>query len=200
MSEKKDNSKKIFTIPNVISMFRLLLIPVFVWSYMVLKNDLVTVILIAVSGVSDVADGFIARRFNMVSDLGKALDPVADKLTQFAMLLCLVSRFPYLLIPFALLLVKEIVAAVTGMAVIKATNMVRGAEWHGKLATSSLYIMMILHLIWPVFANGEPILPVVSYISVGIATAAILLSFILYTTRNVRLLIQAKRNENNKEQ
>ena len=92
MNEKKDNSKKIFTIPNIISMFRLLLIPVFIFSYVILKNDLLTVILLTVSGISDMLDGWIARRFNMVSELGKALDPIADKLTQLSMILCLIFR------------------------------------------------------------------------------------------------------------
>ena len=146
MSEKKDYSKKIFTIPNVISMFRLLLIPVFIWSYVILKNDLLTVILLTVSGISDVADGFIARTFHMVSDLGKALDPVADKLTQLAMIFCLIFRFWYMVIPFALLAVKEIVAAATGLKVIKVTDKVRSAEWHGKAATFCIYITMIIHI------------------------------------------------------
>ena len=199
MSEKKDYSKKIFTIPNVISMFRILLIPVFVWSYVYLGRDydLLTVVLLAVSGVSDVTDGFIARRFNMVSDLGKALDPVADKLTQLAMIYCLVFRYRYMIIPFALLAVKEIVAAVTGLKVIKVTNVVRSAEWHGKAATFCIYMMMIIHLVWRIFFKVN--IPVtVSVISVAVTTAVILLSFILYTYRNIKLINGAKKSADNK--
>ncbi len=191
MSEK-DYSKKIFTVPNVISMFRLLLIPVFIISYVVMKNDLLTVILLTVSGVSDVLDGFIARKFNMVSDLGKALDPVADKLTQLAMIFCLIFRYPYMIIPFVLLAVKEIIAAVTGLEVIKVTNVVRSAEWHGKAATFCIYVTMILHLVWKIFFRVE--IPfTVSVISVAVTTAVILLSFILYTARNIRLIKGAKK-------
>ena len=193
MDNKKDYSNKIFTIPNVISMFRILLIPFFIWSYAYLQNSLLTVILLFVSGLSDVLDGFIARKFNMVSDLGKALDPVADKLTQIAMIFCLVFRFWYMLIPFVLLAVKEIIAATTGMAVIKATNKVRSAEWHGKAATCCIYIMMIMHVVWDIFFKAEIPL-VVSVISVAVTTAVILLSFILYTTRNIRLIRQAKKD------
>lgn len=193
MDNKKDYSNKIFTIPNVISMFRILLIPFFIWSYAYLQNSLLTVILLFISGVSDVLDGFIARKFNMVSDLGKALDPVADKLTQLAMIFCLVFRFWYMLIPFVLLAVKEIIAATTGMAVIKATNKVRSAEWHGKAATACIYVMMIMHVVWDIFFKAEIPL-VVSVISVAVTTAVILLSFILYTTRNIRLIRQAKKD------
>ena len=77
MNESKDYSKKIITVPNIISMFRLLLIPVFVWTYVKMHDNLLTVILLTVSGISDIADGFIARRFNMVSDLGKALSDLS---------------------------------------------------------------------------------------------------------------------------
>ena len=187
MNGKKDSTKRIFTIPNVISMLRLLMIPFIIWAYVGLRNNLLTVILIAVSGLSDVLDGFIARRFNMVSDLGKALDPFADKLTQIAMLFCLVFRYKYMLIPLILLTVKEFIAGTTGIAVIKATNKVRSAEWHGKLATVTLYLMLILHLVWPI-VTGADIPRTVSVISVAVTTAAVLLSFLLYTARNIRLI------------
>lgn len=187
MNGKKDSTKRIFTIPNVISMLRLLMIPFIIWAYVGLGNNLLTVILIAVSGLSDVLDGFIARRFNMVSDLGKALDPFADKLTQIAMLFCLVFRYKYMLIPLILLTVKEFIAGTTGIAVIKATNKVRSAEWHGKLATVTLYLMLMLHLVWPI-VTGADIPRTVSVISVAVTTAAVLLSFLLYTARNIRLI------------
>ena len=187
MNGKNDNTKRIFTIPNVISMLRLLMIPFIIWAYVGLGNNLLTVILIAVSGLRDVLDGFIARRFHMVSDLGKALDPFADKLTQIAMLFCLVFRYKYMLIPLILLTVKEFIAGTTGIAVIKATNKVRSAEWHGKLATVTLYLMLILHLVWPI-VTGADIPRTVSVISVAVTTAAVLLSFLLYTARNIRLI------------
>ena len=87
-------NKRIFTIPNLLSVFRLVLIPIFVWTYCVRRGYLVTAGILLLSGLTDIADGFIARRFHMVSALGMALDPIADKLTQAAMLFCLVTRFP----------------------------------------------------------------------------------------------------------
>ncbi|MEE1164601.1 MAG: CDP-alcohol phosphatidyltransferase family protein, partial [Lachnospiraceae bacterium] len=84
---------KIITIPNVLSFLRLLLIPVIVWLYIVKKDPIWTMAILALSGITDIVDGIIARKCNMISDFGKAFDPVADKLTQIAMLFCLVSRF-----------------------------------------------------------------------------------------------------------
>ena len=98
---------KILTIPNILSFFRLCLIPVIVWLYVGKQDYLWTLLILTLSGVTDIVDGIIARRFNMVSNFGKAFDPVADKLTQMAMLFCLVSRFKYMMIPFVLLVVKN---------------------------------------------------------------------------------------------
>ena len=93
-------NKNIFTIPNILSMFRLLLLPVIVYMYMNQKDYVLTGILLLISGLTDLLDGYIARTFNMMSDLGKILDPVADKATQAVVLLCLMTRFSWLTILF----------------------------------------------------------------------------------------------------
>lgn len=148
-NSKEEIDDKIFTIPNALSLLRLCLIPLFVWLYCTKQNYVGTTIVLLVSGLTDIIDGFIARKFNMVSNLGKALDPVADKLTQGAMLFCLLTNFPYMLIPLILLVIKEIFSAVTGLVVIRKTGKVYGAEWHGKLTTCTIYAMILLHLVWP---------------------------------------------------
>ena len=84
---------QILTIPNLLSVVRLALIPVIVWLYSVEKNYYGAIGVIALSAATDIVDGWIARHFNMVSDFGKALDPLADKLTQAALLLCLLSKY-----------------------------------------------------------------------------------------------------------
>ena len=106
---------KIITIPNILSFFRICLIPVLVWLYCFKDDYLLTVIIFILSGITDVVDGFIARRFDMISDFGKAFDPVADKLTQITMLFCLVTRFELLLIPLVILIIKEVLAAIMNM-------------------------------------------------------------------------------------
>lgn len=79
---QRSYQNKILTIPNVLSFFRLCLIPVIIWMYCSKRDYVRTAVILLLSGATDILDGFIARRFNMVSDLGKVLDPVADKLTQ----------------------------------------------------------------------------------------------------------------------
>lgn len=190
MEDKYKN--KIFTVPNLLSLFRLLLIPVIVWLYVVKHDPVWTCVVLVLSGITDVVDGIIARKFHMVSDFGKAFDPVADKLTQIAMLFCLVTKFRWMLLPLAVLMIKEIVAAVCGLLVIRRTGNVDGAVWHGKATTVSLYSMMVIHLIW------YNIPGVISGILVGACTMLALLSAYMYTKENIRKL-RIGRNNHAKE-
>lgn len=180
-----DNSKyqkKIVTIPNILSLFRICLIPVMIWLYCAKGNTVWTTILLVISGMTDVIDGYIARRFDMVSDFGKAFDPIADKLTQAAMLCCLIIRFPWMLLPFLVLVVKEIFTGVTALMAIHKTKYVPMAVWHGKVSTMVLYVMMLVHLVW------YQIPSVCSYVLVGVCTAMMLVSAALYGKYNVSLL------------
>ena len=176
------SENKILTIPNLLSFLRLCMIPVFVWLYCFKKDYTATGIVLILSGATDLIDGFIARTFHMISNLGKILDPVADKLTQAAILVCLVTRFPLMLLAFAVLFVKEIAMSITGLLVIKKTGKVYGADWHGKVATFLLYAVMILHVFW------AEIPALISNITIVLCIAVMLLSFGLYLTKNIRTL------------
>lgn len=174
--------KKIITIPNLLSLFRLCLIPVIVWLYCFKKNYPATTLVLALSGITDIVDGIIARRFHMVSDFGKAFDPIADKLTQIAMLMCLLTRFPCMLLPLVILIIKEIFAAVTNLMAIHKTGNVLGADWHGKVTTVLLYATMLIHLIWyqiPALASG---------LLIGCCTVMMLVSAVLYGIRNIKAI------------
>ncbi len=179
-------SKKISTLPNLLSVIRLLLIPVIVYLYCAKDNYLATAVVLFISALTDVVDGFIARRFDMISDLGKILDPVADKLTQFAMMLCLLSRFPLMWAPLILLVIKELLVSVTGIAAIKYTGEVLSAVWHGKLTTVVLYLMMTVHLLW------YDIPPYASAILIGMCVALMLFSFAMYCISNISRIISQK--------
>lgn len=189
----KLEKKQILTIPNLLSLLRLLMIPLFVWLYLN-GYECWTAFVLVLSGVTDVVDGFIARNFGQVSDLGKAFDPVADKLTQAAMLLCLVSRHPMMIVPFILLAVKEVCAAVSGVIVIRKTGIVPGAEWHGKLTTLLLYGMMILHVVWqdiPLWVSNT--------LNIG-CIVMMLTSLVLYGRRNIRAIYSATKHEGSREE
>lgn len=181
MSEQgRDKQNAIVTIPNLLSAFRLLLVPVIAWLYCGRENYPMTALVLLLSGATDIVDGFIARRFDMVSDLGKVLDPVADKLTQTALLACLLTRFEALWALLAVLVVKEAVMAAMGLFVIRRTREVYSARWHGKLATCVIYTTIFLHIIW--YEIPEEVSAVLAWCAIG----TILLSLALYTVQNLR--------------
>lgn len=184
MQDSKDSryKNKILTIPNVLSFFRLCLIPIIVWLYISKEDYFCTLMVLLLSGLTDVVDGIIARKCNMISDFGKAFDPIADKLTQAAMLCCLVVRFKYMLIPLGMLVIKEVVTGITALISIKKTEQVEGAVWHGKLTTVVLYLMMAVHLVW------FNIPTTVSLIMVGVCIGIMIMSFIMYSVRNIKAI------------
>ena len=90
----------------------------------------------------------------MISNLGKILDPVADKLTQAAMLICSFTRFPHMLPLIVIMAVKELYMAVSGCLVIRKTGKVHGADWHGKIVTFLLYGTVAVNYMVPHYTNG----------------------------------------------
>lgn len=180
--EENKYQKKILTIPNLLSLVRLCLIPVIVWLYLIKKDYLLTGIFVLISGLTDVVDGWIARTFHMISDFGKVLDPIADKSTQAVVVILLATRFHLMLLPLAIGIVKEIFMTISGYYVIKKCDVVLGAEWHGKLATVLLTITMALHLVW----YNIPPLP--SAIAIILSSISIALSLALYAARNIGYL------------
>lgn len=153
------------------------------WLYCVREDYLWTTIILMISGITDVADGFIARHFGMISDFGKVFDPIADKLTQVVMLYCLVTRYPLMMLPLVVLVIKETFAGITGLLAIRKLNKVLGADWHGKVTTFSLYGMMLIHLVWHNISDEA------SRILIGACTVVMLLSETLYGIRNIKILL-----------
>ncbi len=181
-----DTKKKILTVPNVLSMIRIAMIPVIVWLYCVEKNYAWAGGLLIFSGVTDVVDGFIARHFHMISDLGKVLDPIADKLTQATVLVCLLVRFPLMVLPLAMMVLKETFMSVTGLLVIRRTGVVISADWHGKAATVLLYATMVIHIFWENISESQ------SALFIGATMVMIAISFFLYGRDNVNALKKEK--------
>lgn len=177
---------KIITIPNVLSILRICMIPPFVWLYIKKADYATATIILILSGITDVLDGFIARRFNMSSDFGKAIDPVADKLTQFTMLICLMTKFSFMWIPVLLLFVKEIFLGITSLLAIKKTGEVHGAKWHGKVATCLIYGMIFTHVIWYDIPYAVSMVFLVSSVTM------MLISCFNYAKRNYMMLKNAR--------
>ena len=175
----------------MLSFFRLALIPLIVWLYVLKDSPEWTVILLILSGATDIIDGFIARRFNMISDFGKAIDPLADKLTQIAVLFCLLTRFPLLILPIVIMIVKEISSFVLRLIVYKKTEKVESADWHGKVTTVLIYLTMIIHIILPFLTLPE----IISDISILITSGMMIFSCILYSIAGANTLIEYKKNK-----
>ena len=166
--------EQILTIPNLLSFLRLLMIPAIIWLYCGVERYYAAAGVIVLSGLTDVADGVIARKYSKVSDFGKILDPVADKLTQGTLIICLTTKYKLmvpLVIEFALC---EICMLAMGYMTIIKQNRVNGAKWYGKLTTVVLYAVMILLILFPrlspAAANGM----------ILVCGSMVLFSFVMY--------------------
>ena len=150
----KDLFKNWNTVPNWLSFARIIMVPIFAYLFLNdgIKNNVIwAVFVLALSGLSDFLDGKIARRFNQISDLGKVLDPVADKLTQItiAVLLyikfsssseSLIKTFSWIFLVF---IIKEFVMVLFGGIMIAIGLRPSAAEMYGKAATFVFYFVMI---------------------------------------------------------
>lgn len=148
----KNWKKEIFTIPNLLSLFRLALIPVYVYIYLNATETYQYVTagtIMAVSCLTDMIDGKIARHFNMISTVGKILDPLADKLTQFTLTLCLSLKYPVLHPVLALFVVKEVFQLIVGIINLRRGKMLPGALMAGKVCTTILFISLIALVLFP---------------------------------------------------
>lgn len=145
--------KELLYVPNILSYIRILLIPVFIYLYLraeTMTDCLIAAITLAVSALSDLFDGKIARKWNQISELGIALDPIADKLTHFAVAVCLCTRYKIFIIPVCILFFKEIYMGVMNLYKMKTKNKkLGGAEMFGKVSTSILFCAMILMVLMP---------------------------------------------------
>ena len=144
--------KEICTIPNLLSVFRLALIPVYLRIYLNADSSedyTLAAVVLAVSCLTDLIDGKIARKFNMISHVGKVLDPLADKLTQLALLLCLYARSKLLRFLLVVFLIKEFWQLFVMIAAMRRGKALNGALMSGKLSTTVLFTGLGLMFLFP---------------------------------------------------
>jgi cardiolipin synthase len=152
----KNWKNEILTIPNLLSLFRLVLIPVYVVIYLSASEPAhyyLSAGILAVSCLTDLIDGQIARRFNMISTVGKILDPLADKATQFTLAICLAIRHPVLWYLVGLFVVKEGFQLIAGLVTLRKGRMLDGALFTGKICTTVLFISLILLVLLPTISE-----------------------------------------------
>ncbi len=148
----KDWRKDILTIPNLLSLFRLFLIPVYVVIYLNATDATdyyLAAGILTVSCLTDMIDGKIARHFNMITSLGKLLDPVADKATQFTLIMCLTAKYNVLRYLVGLFVLKEGFQLIAGSLRLRKKKMLKGALISGKICTTVLFISLILMVMLP---------------------------------------------------
>lgn len=173
----KNWKRDFFTIPNILSLFRLLLIPVYAALYLNATEKYQFVLagtILTISCLTDMIDGKIARKYNMITTLGKILDPLADKLTQFALTICLSMKYPVLYPVLSLFVIKELFQLVLGIIFLRRGKMLPGALMAGKVCTTVLFVSLILLVFIPDMSHGA----VTSIAAVD--TIFLMISFVSY--------------------
>ncbi len=135
-------------LPNILTTVRLFLIPVFAYAFLGMENMVLAAIIFLLSGVTDVVDGWIARHFNMITDIGKVYDPLVDKLMQITAIVCLAVKN---IVPdwvIWMIVMKE-AAMILVSSVLYAKKLVVHSNWYGKFATVFFYAVIIILIVFP---------------------------------------------------
>jgi len=188
--------KEIFTIPNILSLFRIILAFVFLYiaaQFGISENRMLLVSILVISGFSDFLDGKIARRFNMVSELGKIIDPIADKLTQAVLLICCLGKYTLSRYVFVLFIIKEIYMFINGTRTIMVTGSNDGAMWYGKVSTATFYAVMFILFLFPDIPD------VAAEVMIMLCGLLMLMAFILYARHYKQLQKETKQYNDDKK-
>lgn len=166
---------QIFKIPNLITLFRILIIIPYI-IFFLHDNYIGAVLMLLLSGLSDLLDGIVARKFNQITELGKVLDPVADKLTLLAVVISLGFKFPEI-IPLAIIFfLKDFTMIIGGLFLIKKNLEPISAKWYGKIATAVFYTCsVVIVCLKAVFNISSPQINIVL-----LSITALFMTFALY--------------------
>lgn len=186
----------LFKIPNILCYLRILMVPLFLYLYFTAQSSsdyYVATLIVMLSGLTDFLDGQIARRCNMITDLGRIIDPVADKLMQLAMLVALTFSIKYMYLLVILLVVKEVVTSLMGYIILKSIRRrLNGAKWYGKVCTATLYVVMLVLVAFPGINSG------VQNVLLVICAAGLFLSFIMYMRLYVIMIMDHRAGKEDK--
>jgi len=186
----------LFKVPNVLCYIRILLVPLFLYIFFTAEKPedyYLATFIVMVSGLTDFLDGQIARKFNMVTDLGKLIDPIADKLMQLAMVVALTYEIQYMYLLVILFILKECVTSIVGFIVLKTfKRRLNGAKWYGKVCTAVLYAVMLILVAFPYVDI------VFQRFLLVICAAALIMAFIMYVRLYVIMVLDAVKDRNEK--
>ena len=135
-------------IPNILTTVRLIIIPFFAYSVLSHQSIWLSVSLFLFSGLTDIVDGWIARHYNMITDVGSVYDPLVDKLMQITAVVCLavIDVVPWWVIGFVVL--KELTMIITG-SILYIKKIVVHSNWYGKAATVFFYMVIFILIVCP---------------------------------------------------
>ncbi len=174
-SERNQN----LTIPNLISVIRIVLIPFFIYFYFDDKLD-IAIALLVLSALSDCIDGYIARKFNQITELGKILDPFADKLTQGCIAICLAIDFPTISLFLFCLIAKELLMLIMASSLLAKKKKPGESKWFGKLSTVLFYISTGVIILMANLGASDITFLTTAYILLGITLILMLYSLFKY--------------------
>ncbi len=187
--------KDLVTIPNILCYLRIIMVGLFLYFYNTAKEPsdyYIATIVVMLSGITDFLDGKIARKFNMVTDLGKVIDPIADKLMQFAMLITLTFNVKNMYMLTIYLIIKEVVLALIALIILKTKGRrLNGAKWYGKVCTAVLYVVML------VFVAVPQLNSYMKNTLLIICALAITLSFVMYIRLYIIMIKDSRHNSKN---
>ena len=170
---------KLKNIPNILSIARIVLVFVFLFVFFVLDNTYAALLIFLVAGATDVIDGYLARRNNWITNLGKILDPFADKLMQCTVLVSLWIKdiVPlWFVIPF---FVKEIFTLVIGFIVIRRRSVNVVSKWYGKFAVCLFYATIAISIIFKdILANSHPLAKILIFVPAVVFALAALVAYV----------------------
>ncbi len=169
--------EEIYTIPNLMTLFRIVLIVPFVMFFLN-GNYIASAIAVILSGLSDALDGFIARKFNQITALGKILDPIADKLTLFAIMVCVTIYSPIVLPVMIVLIIKDLLMLIGGSVLIKNNLTPPPAKWYGKVSTFVFYVVVSLIVFLKAAFNYQN--DILSLVLLSITTVLMLFALFMY--------------------
>ena len=162
-------------IPNILTVLRFLLIPV-ILHFLVHDQFILAIIFLTLSGITDILDGTIARKFNFITNFGKLIDPLADKITQLSILWMLVSKNIIPLWILVIVLLKE-ATMVAGASFLYGKELVVSSKWYGKASTVLFYLAIVLSMIFKDLQIQSGIDLIIYYIAVSMTMFSLIMYF-----------------------
>ena len=177
-------------VPNILSIFRICLVPVFIAAYFLDDRDIrfYAILVFAIAGLSDILDGYLARRFKAQSKLGMLLDPLGDKLMTFTVLICIAISMPIILWAVIIFFIKEVLMGIGGLVIHKKAHIeLPPANIIGKVSTVVFSLVCLTLMLFSNLSNADDFKSL-AIILVSVATALALVALASYIVSYAKIM------------